>query len=125
MLRDILLYAGSIVVAGWGIAHFFPTRSVIRSFGPISDDSRKILAMEWIMEGLTLCFIGLLVIIVNLLASAQDYIPVVVYQLSGFMLLAMAAVSVRTGARTAVLPMRLCPIIFTTVAAGYFLASVL
>jgi len=32
----------------WGIAHLFPTKSVVEGFGEISDDNKKIVTMEWL-----------------------------------------------------------------------------
>jgi len=125
MTADILLYIGAIVTAGWGIAHLIATRAAVRDFGDISEDHRRVLTMEWIMEGLTLAFIGLLVALVTLITGSQAPGATIVYQTSGFMLVAMALVSVKTGARTSILPMRLCPIFFTTVACLFFLGSIL
>ncbi len=125
MTSDTLLYIGAIVITGWGIAHSPPTRAIVRGFGDISEDNRRILTMEWIMEGLTLCFIGMLVLLVTLIAGSQAPATTIVYQAAGFMLIAMALVSIKTGARTGIVPMRICPIIFTTVASLFFLGSIL
>lgn len=124
MLRDILLYTGSIIVVLWGIAHIvIPTKTVVEGFGPISVDNRHILTMEWIMEGLTLCFIGILVTLAFALGGAYDPVTKVVLKVSSVMLFSMAIVSIFTGARTPVLPMRLCPVIFVSVALIYWLTS--
>ena len=61
---DVLLYIGSTVILIWGIAHIVPTKSVVKGFGGISEDNIRIITMEWVAEGLTLCFIGLLVLLV-------------------------------------------------------------
>jgi len=58
MLNQILLYSGSAFIAFWGIAHLLPTRSVISGFGEISVDNKRIITMEWIVEGISLIFIG-------------------------------------------------------------------
>lgn len=124
-MKEILLYAGSSVIALWGAAHIvIPTRGVINSFGPISIDNRRILAMEWIMEGLTLIFIGLLVIVVTALEGIANPVSVLVYRGSTAMLITMACVSLFTGARTRIVPMKLCPPIFTAVAALYLFGSI-
>jgi hypothetical protein len=61
-----MLYASSTIIILWGIAHIaIPTKDIIKGFGPISMENKRILAMEWIMEGLTLCFIGLLVFLIT------------------------------------------------------------
>ncbi|MEW5757713.1 MAG: hypothetical protein AB1810_15575 [Pseudomonadota bacterium] len=123
-MKEIMLYAGSAVIFLWGAAHILiPTKAIIKGFGPISDENRRILAMEWIMEGLTLCFIGVLVSLVTVLEGIANPASVIVYRASAAMLFVMAVVSFFTGARTAILPMRLCPPIFSTVAVMYLLAT--
>ena len=58
MLKPILLYAGAALTTLWGIAHLFPTKSVVKGFGRLSADNKNILTMEWITEGIFLIFIG-------------------------------------------------------------------
>jgi len=36
MINHILLYVASLFLVFWGIAHLFPTRSVVTGFGDIS-----------------------------------------------------------------------------------------
>ena len=72
MIGDILLYVGAGVITLWGIAHIIPTKAVVNGFGQISKDNRRIISMEWIAEGLTLCFIGLLVLFVTLWGGSQN-----------------------------------------------------
>ena len=57
---NILLYIGSIIIILWGVAHLIPTKAIVRGFGAISEDNKKILTMEVISEGLTLIFVGVL-----------------------------------------------------------------
>ena len=71
MLNQVLLYSGSAFIAFWGIAHLFPTRSVVSGFGEISVDNKRIITMEWIVEGIALIFIGYLE---NLLICFSDHI---------------------------------------------------
>ena len=62
-MQSLLLYAGSGVIVLWGMGHLIPTWSVVSGFGKISTDNRRIITMEWLVEGLTLCFLGILVFI--------------------------------------------------------------
>lgn len=62
----IMLYAGSVAITLWGLAHITATKSVVSGFGRASDDNRRIMTMEWIVEGLALCFIGLLVLFITI-----------------------------------------------------------
>ena len=112
MMNQILLYAASAMLVLWGITHLIPTRSVVKSFGDISEDNRRIIAMEWITEGAALIFMGLLV------AGATWEFPAsavsrMVYHLTFLMLNALSLISLFTGFRVNILPLKLCPVIFT------------
>ena len=125
MLNDILLYLGSIIIIIWGLAHIMPTRSVVKGFGKISEDNRKIILMEWIAEGLTLCFIGGLVFVVTFFEGTNCYISIVVYQISAIMLFVMAGLTALTGARTKVVFFKLCPVVKSIVALLFIIGSIL
>jgi len=125
MINDIMLYIGSIVITIWGIAHIVPTKSIVGGFGPISEDNKRIITMEWIAEGLTFCFIGLLVLFITISGGSQNPISLNVFRISAVMLIIMAGLSLLTGARTSIVPMKICPLVKTTVAILFFLGSVL
>ena len=126
MSSAVMLYAGALIVIVWGIAHIvIPTRSIIEGFGPISADNRRTLLMEWLMEGVLLVFIGVLVVLVTSVAPPMERTAVVVYCACAGVLVVMAGISQFTGARTAIMPMKLCPAIFLTAAALIFLPTVL
>ena len=113
MVDLILLYLGSGLTIIWGIAHLFPTKSVVEGFGEIAIDNKRIITMEWMNEGLTLIFIGALVTTVTMI-DASDVVSRAVYFISAIMLLAMAVLSVFTGFKISFLPFKLCPFIFMT-----------
>jgi hypothetical protein len=125
MIGDVILYVGSALITVWGIAHIVPTKSVVNGFGAISEDNKRIIIMEWIAEGLTLCFIGLLVLLITILGGAQSQASIVVYRASAVMLVVMAALTSFTGARTSVVPIKICPFVTTAVAILFFLGTVL
>jgi hypothetical protein len=125
MMGNLLLYIGSAVIIVWGIAHIVPTRSVVNGFGSILPDNRRIITMEWVAEGLTLCFIGLLVLLITLLAQAESLASDIVYRVSGIMLLVMAGWTLATGARTLIIPIRICPVVKTIVATLFIVGSFL
>jgi hypothetical protein len=125
MKSKTLLYVGSIVIILWGISHIVPTRSVVEGFGSITEENQLLITMEWVAEGLTLCFIGLLVLYVTLRAGAVNPVSVMVYRASALMLLVMAGWTGLTGARTSVIPIKICPIVKTVVAVLFILGSVL
>ena len=78
--------------------------------------------MEWLLEGITLCFLGILLVIVAWLLGAGQLATNLVARACALMLIAMALVSAFTGARTTVLPMKLCPIV-KTMAASFIIAG--
>jgi hypothetical protein len=125
MINAILLYVGAAVITVWGIAHIVPTKSVVNSFGKISQDNRRIITMEWIAEGLTLCFIGLLVLFVTIWGEAQNQTSAIVYLTSAVMLVAMAVLTSTTGARTSIVPIKICPFVKIAVAILFFLGAAL
>ena len=68
----VLMLVGGAVCIVWGGAHLVPTRKVVAGFGELSTDNRRLLAMEWIAEGLTLCFVGAFVVVGNRGAHAPS-----------------------------------------------------
>ena len=108
----ILLYIGSGLTVIWGVAHLFPTKSVVQGFGEISIDNKRIITMEWITEGLALIFIGVLVATVTVI-DPSNVVSTAVYFVSVIMLLVMALLSLFTGFKVSFLPFKLCPFIFT------------
>jgi len=125
MASDVLAYLGASVIAAWGIAHIAPTRGVVAGFGAISDDNRRIILMEWAAEGLTLAFIGLLVLLITALHGSEDSVSRTVYRVSAAMLLVMALWTLLTGARTSIVPIKICPAVKTAAATLFLIASVL
>jgi hypothetical protein len=123
--RYVLVSIGSMIITLWGIAHLLPTKSVVSGFGTISGDNRKIITMEWIAEGLTLCFIGLLVLLVTLYAGPQNLVSVLVYRVTAWMLVAMAGLTFVTGAKTSITVIKVCPLVKSIVAILFFLGSAL
>src|SRR4030043_394912 len=125
MISNILLYVGAGVITLWGIAHIIPTKAVVNGFGQISQDNKRIITMEWIAEGLTLCFIGLLVLSVTLWGGSQNEASIIVYRTSAAMLVVMAILTASTGARTSILPIKICPAVKLAVAILFLLGPVL
>ncbi len=124
MINQVLLYLGSAFVTFWGVAHLFPTRSVVSGFGDISIDNKRIITMEWIIEGVALIFIGS----INAIVTAIDHtssISLVIYLSSVIVLIVLAFVSFFTGFKISFLPFKLCPVIFITSAALIILGCLL
>lgn len=97
----------------WGASHLFATASVVKGFGNLSGDNKNIILIEWINEGLTLIFIGLLIVLVTILIKEINTTLKIVYFSSAIMLSSMAVLSLLTGFNIDFLPFKLCPIIFS------------
>jgi hypothetical protein len=125
MLNDILIFVGAGIITIWGIAHIVPTKSVIDGFGQLSKDNKRIITMEWIAEGLALCFIGLLVVFITVTGGTGNPVSLNVYRASALMLVVMAILTALTGARTSIVPIKICPAVKTVVALLFFLGTYL
>ncbi len=123
MVDLIILYLGAALTALWGIAHLFPTKSVVEGFGDISIDNKRIITMEWIVEGVSLFFMGLLVATVTFI-DPLSLVSRAVYILIILGLLVLATVSLFTGFKVDFLPYKLCPFIFTVSAVLLFIGGV-
>jgi len=123
MFNEILLYIGASIITLWGIAHIMPTKPIVKGFGELSEDNKRIITMEWIAEGLAFIFIGVLVILVTTFGGITGIVPIIVYLSSAAMLLIMSVLSLFTGARTSIIPMKICPVIKTIVALLFIIAS--
>ena len=118
-MNQILIYIASILTGLWGIAHLFPTKGVVAGFGNLSPDNRRIITMEWIVEGVALISIAAFVSAVTAIQS-EAITSQVVYAIAIITLLALAVVSLFTGFRVKFLPFKLCPFIFCASAALIF-----
>jgi hypothetical protein len=109
LLGTVLLYSGSAVILIWGTAHLFPTGTIVRGFGSISEDNRRIITMEWLAEGVAMCYMGILAILVTAIAGTAAAASIVVYLCTAITLVVMAVLGWMTYARTPIIPMKLCP----------------
>lgn len=113
MIGRILIYLGAALPLVRGVSHLFPTQSVVRGFGDISQDNKYIISMEWIVEGVALIFTGALILLVTFI-DPSNIISIATYIVSSCFLIIMAIVSLFTGFKIDFLPFRLCPLIFTS-----------
>lgn len=112
MKAEILLYSGSLLVLGWGAAHLFPTQKVVKGFGNISGDNKRIITMEWIIEGVALIFIGVLAAVVTYIDHGSK-VSGAVYWISFAVLNVLSVVSLFTGFKNSFIAFKLCSFIFT------------
>ena len=122
-MNAALIYVGSVVIFLWGTSHIVPTRKIVEGFGALSEDNARIITMEWISEGLAMCFIGVLVMITTIYSGPQSQAIRIVGTACAAMLLAMATLSIFTGARTSIIPMRICPIVKTITAVLFLVGT--
>jgi hypothetical protein len=108
----VLLYVAAALTGLWGIAHLFATRGVVAGFGELTADNRRIIMMEWIVEGVALVSLASLVASVTAV-DLTARVASTAYAVAIVTLLVLALVSLTTGFRVAFLPFRLCPFIFT------------
>jgi len=113
MYRKILVVIGGLCCLFWGIAHLFPLNAIVKGFGNISIDNIYIIRMEWINEGFTLIFIGVLIILATILSKEKNYTLKIVYAVSAVMLFSMAILSIFTGNNINFLPFKICVYIFS------------
>jgi len=126
MSGSIILFVASGITAIWGIAHLSATRGVVRGFGEISLDNKRIITMEWIVEGVALLTIAAFVAAAAAIDPASA-VSAGVYLVAIASLIILAVVSLFTGFKIAFLPFRLCPVIFgasaVLILAGMLLSS--
>lgn len=108
---DVMLYVAATLTAVWGVSHLAATRGVVKGFGELSADNRRIITMEWIVEGVALVSLGTLVAVVTAVDPGTA-VSSGAYAVAIGTLVALAGVSLATGFRIAFLPFRLCPLIF-------------
>ena len=124
-MESLLLYGGSTLITLWGIGHLIPTRGVVSGFGDITKDNARIITMEWIIEGVTLCFLGVLVALTTAFVGPGAAATRLIAQSCAAMLLVLAVVSFFTGARTSILPTKLCPYVKSAAAMAFFVSTTL
>lgn len=110
-MEKFLITISSVILTVWGIAHLFPTRNIVRGFGEIQRDNKLIITMEWIAEGLFLIFIGVLNFLITIYGQWQSPEARIVYVLSIGFLFILAILSLFTGARTNIIPIKICPVV--------------
>jgi hypothetical protein len=113
MANILFVLIGAILTLLWGISHLFPTKNVVKDFGEISQDNKLIITMEWIIEGASLIFIGLLVILISFLGGIENKVVIYVNIISSVMLFSLAVISLFTGFKVNFIVFKLCPVIFT------------
>ena len=121
-MAAILAYVAGAVVAVWGVAHAIPTRQVLAGFEPVTADNRWIVLQEWLAEAFTMWGIAAVVITVTAVGTDSDA-RAWVYRIAAGLLTALAVLTALTGARTAVIWFKICPVLLTGSAILLLVAS--
>jgi hypothetical protein len=120
---QVLAYAAAGLIGLWGIAHAVPTRQVVAGFAPITADNRRILVQEWLAESITMLGAATLVVVAT--AAANTDTAALVDRVVAGLLIALAVLTALTGARTAVIWFKICPVLLASAAALLLAASIL
>lgn len=114
------VYVGLIISVLWGVAHIEPVRPIVKSFGDISLESKRILVMAWLSEGFFLIFIGAVGAVTAWKGGDAGVFREYILALCGGALLITAVVTALTGGRTSIVPMRICPLVKICAAVVFF-----
>lgn len=110
-MKTIFFFLSGVLTIIWGISHLIPTKNIVKNFGDLSLDNKRIITMEWINEGVFLIFIGSLTIMTSLWGGGL-IVSNAVYVANAVILTVLSVVSMFTGFKVNFLPYKLCPVIF-------------
>lgn len=110
-MNQVVLYLAATLTGLWGVAHLFATKGVVAGFGDITTDNRRIITMEWIVEGVALISTAMFVAFAAAI-QPETAVSSAVYAVAIVTLVVLAVVSLFTGFKVAFLPFKLCPFIF-------------
>jgi hypothetical protein len=122
-MAAVLAYVSAALVAGWGVAHALPTRQVLASFEPITTGNRRILLQEWLAEAFTMWGLAAVVIAATAAPGTAADIRAWVYRAASALLVSLAVLTALTGARTAVIWFKVCPVLLAASAFLLLLAG--
>lgn len=122
-MDEILAYLAAGLVAVWGVSHAIPTRQVVAGFGQITADNRLVITQEWLAESFTMWGIAVSVVVTTAVAGPDADATEWLYRVAAGLLVALAVLTAFTGARTAVIWFKICPILLSSSAALLLAAS--
>ena len=121
---DVLAYLAGLMLVVWGVAHVVATRAVLSLYGELSTDNRRVWVMEWVAEGFTHVFVGLLVVVITAIEGAGGSGATVVYRSCAAFELVLVGWTAATGARTPYIWYRICLVVLSVVAGLLLAASI-
>ena len=122
-MDEILAYVAAGLVGLWGVSHAIPTRQVVAGFEPITRDNRLVITQEWLAEAFTMWSPAVAVVLTTAVEGADSDATVWLYRVVAGLLVAIAALTALTGARTPVIWFKICPVLLSSSAALLVVAS--
>jgi hypothetical protein len=122
-MSAVLAYVSAALVAAWGVAHAAPTRQVLAGFEPVTADNRWVIKQEWLAEAFTMWGVAAVIIAATATGGTAASVRDWVYRAAAGLLLALAALTALTGARTPVIWFKVCPALLTSAAVLLLAAS--
>jgi hypothetical protein len=122
-MSDVLAYLSAALVTAWGVAHVVPTPRVMAGFEPITPDNRRVVLQEWLGEAFAMWGIAAFVVIATVVGAGTD-VADWIYRVAAVLLVAIAALTGFTGARTPVVWFKVCVLLLGCSAALLLIASV-
>jgi hypothetical protein len=122
-MSAVLAYLSAALITAWGTAHAIPTRQVLAGFSPITADNRRIIQQEWLAEAITMWGLAAVIIAATAASGTTSDTRTWVYRAASAMLIALAALTALTGARTPVIWFKICPVLLSVTAALLLAAS--
>lgn len=123
VMATTLASVAAAVVALWGLAHALPTGQVLHGFEPITRDNRRIVLQEWLAEAFSMWGLAAVIVTMTVVGGAGAHSSKWVYRVVAGILVALAALTGLTGARTPVIWFKVCPVLLTSSAALLVAAS--
>jgi hypothetical protein len=122
-MSAVLAYLSAALITAWGTAHAIPTRQVLAGFSPIGPDNRRIIQQEWLAEAVTMWGLAAVIIAVTAAGGTNADARAWVYRAVSALLIALAALTALTGARTPVIWFKICPVVLAVTAVMLLIAS--
>lgn len=124
-MSAVLAYLSAALIIAWGTAHAIPTRKVLAGFSPITADNRCIIQQEWLAEAITMWGLAGVIIAATAPGGTPADTRAWVYRAASALLIALAALTGLTGARTPVIWFKICVVLLSATAAMLLIASFL
>ncbi|HET9082310.1 MAG TPA: hypothetical protein VFO01_17570 [Trebonia sp.] len=122
-MSAVLAYLSAALITAWGTAHAVPTRQVLAGFNPITSDNRRIIQQEWLAEAFTMWGVAAVIIAATAAGGTTADVRAWVYRAVSALLIALAALTALTGARTPVIWFKICVVLLSVTAALLLVAS--